>query len=131
MTRGRIIMGRRKITKKWLWVIGTLVLVLGVFVGVGVYQKTTSVSAATPTIVHSGKSGNLDWTIDSDGLLTISGSGDYALDYKLNNFSTYPSWYAYSTNIQRAVVNVDNITSTRGMFAGCKQLTTILSFPIF
>ena len=29
------------------------------------------------TILYSGKDGDLDWSIDSDGLLTISGTGSY------------------------------------------------------
>ena len=31
-------------------------------------------------ILYSGTSGDLDWSIDSEGLLTISGTGDYELD---------------------------------------------------
>ena len=29
------------------------------------------------TIVHEGVSGNLNWNIDSEGVLTISGTGNY------------------------------------------------------
>ena len=32
------------------------------------------------TILYSGKDGDLDWSIDSDGLLTISGTGSYLGD---------------------------------------------------
>ena len=50
-------------------------------------QETSSVSVnetaeteldnEQATILYSGKDEDLDWSIDSDGLLTISGEGDY------------------------------------------------------
>lgn len=46
-------MGRKKITKKWLWVIGTLALAFGILSGVGVYQKAEKVSATTSTTAPS------------------------------------------------------------------------------
>ena len=56
-----------------------LILVLTLVLSVG------SVSAAEPTIVDSGNCGkdgsNVTWTLDSAGLLTISGTGEMA-DYE-------------------------------------------------
>ena len=57
-----------------------LILVLTLVLSVG------SVSAAEPTIVDSGNCGkdgsNVTWTLDSNGLLTISGTGEMA-DYEM------------------------------------------------
>ena len=35
-------------------------------------------------IKYSGTSGDLKWTIDSDGVLTITGTGDYKVDYSFD-----------------------------------------------
>ena len=65
--------------------------------------------------VHSGKDGDLDWSIDSEGCLRINGSGDY----------NSHEWTVYSDEIKTAVVDVDNITSTRYMFDCCSSLTSL------
>ena len=66
-------------------------------------------------IVYSGKDGDLDWSIDSEGCLRISGSGDY----------NSHEWTGYSDEIKTAVVDVDNITSAHEMFLGCSSLTSL------
>lgn len=66
-------------------------------------------------IVHSGTDGDLTWSIDSEGCLRISGSGDYK-DH---------AWTGYSDEIITAVVDVDNITSTSNMFYACDKLTSL------
>ncbi|MBU5472283.1 hypothetical protein KQI83_02005, partial [Roseburia sp. MSJ-14] len=43
-------------------------------------------------VVYSGKSCDLDWTIDSEGKLTISGSGDYASKENIQEGMVYPRW---------------------------------------
>ena len=73
------------------------------------------------TLTVSGKSGDLDWKIDKDGTLTISGSGDYC------SFggSEGPEWLQYRSQIKKAVVTADNLTSTDKMFLNCRGLTSI------
>ena len=66
-------------------------------------------------IVHSGTDGDLTWSIDSEGCLRISGSGDYK-----NH-----AWTTYHDEIKTAVVNVDNITSAHEMFSWCSSLTSL------
>lgn len=66
-------------------------------------------------IVHSGKSGDIDWSIDSEGCLVLSGSGDYS----------YREWKEYSSEIKTAKVDIDNITSLSYMFCECGAMTSI------
>ena len=66
-------------------------------------------------IVHSGTDGDLKWSLDSEGCLRISGSGDYK-----NH-----AWTTYSDEIKTAIVDVDNITRTSVMFYRCSSLTSL------
>ena len=83
-------------------------------------------------IKYSGTSGDLNWSIDSDGVLRISGSGDYEISYieeKIEDGYTTafyaPKWCKYHKKIKKAIVNVKNITSTETMFSRCENLETI------
>ena len=76
----------------------------------------------------SGYYGNLKWEIDTNGTLTISGSGDYTCDYeiKVNGWGgRVPEWCQYGSQIKKAVVSADELTSTACMFACCSNLTSI------
>lgn len=104
---------------------------------ISVFADTVEISDTTDldadaTIVHSGKDGDLDWSIDSDGLLTISGTGNYTgkkfeLKSGLNSFymDTLPQWYEYKDAIKSAVVKVSAITRTDKMFYGCSNMVSI------
>lgn len=74
------------------------------------------------SILYSGTAGDLNWSISSAGVLTISGTGDY--DTNPGSKPT-PGWLDYSDSIVSAVVNVSGITSTRYMFYKCKSLTSL------
>ena len=76
-------------------------------------------------IVYSGKSCDLDWTIDSEGKLTISGSGDYASKENIQEGRVYPRWFWYKDKIKTAEVKVSNITCTARMFYECDALTSV------
>ena len=78
-------------------------------------------------IIYSGKSGDLDWSIDSEGLLLIQGTGNYAYDALIEdeNKDGSPKWTQYHDYIKRAVVNVKEITSTDHMFYDCSKLESI------
>ena len=60
--------------------------------------------------IASGVCGeNLTWTLDSDGTLTISGTGTMT-EYKLAE-GEYPEWYEYRDKIDRIIINgAENIT---------------------
>lgn len=79
-----------------------------------------SVSAAQ--IVDSGACGeNVTWTLDSDGLLTISGSGAMEVYY----YDDDTPWYSYRSSIKTLVIRpgVTNITSY--VFYACHNLTSV------
>ncbi len=100
---------------------------------------TSSQHACAATIKHSGTSGDLKWTIDSDGVLTISGTGNYdpyQEDCQINleeagfcsdsdGIHRCPPWTKYYKKIEKAVVNVKRITRTDYMFFGLCYLKTI------
>ena len=79
-------------------------------------------------VAYSGKSGDLDWKIDTNGTLTISGTGDYELisqSDKTGNKISAPIWMKHADKIKRAVVTAKGLTSTVWMFAYCDNLTEV------
>ena len=102
-----------------------LILVLKLVLSVG------SVSAAEPTIVDSrncGKDGsNVTWTLDSAGLLAISGTGEMA-DYesKTDSASGEEITTAPWGNQAKTVVIGDGVTGIgAAAFYGCSGLTSV------
>ena len=85
--------------------------------------STVSVSAAE--VVDSGTCGdNLTWSLDSDGTLTISGSGKMKDYYVYDGSTSTPPWYSYRIQI-KAVVISDGVTSIgSSAFEGCSSLTS-------
>ena len=64
---------------------------------------------------------NLTWTLDSDGVLTISGEGRMA-DFK---WDTIP-WYTYRTAVKNGTIS-DGVTSIgEYVFCGCSGLTSVI-----
>lgn len=80
-----------------------------------------SPAMADPTIVDSGTCGeNVTWTLDDQGLLTISGSGTM---YYCSEEST--PWYDHHTNIHSVVIEY-GVTCIGGCaFYGCTNMTSI------
>lgn len=77
---------------------------------------TISVSAAT-----TGTYGdNLTWTLDNNGTLTISGSGDMPNYY----YSSVP-WYSNHTNIKKVVLDKKITSIGEYAFYDCRNLTSI------
>ena len=102
-----------------------LILVLTLVLSVG------SVSAAEPTIVDSGNCGkdgsNVTWTLDSNGLLTISGTGEMA-DYesKTDSASGEEITTAPWGNQAKTAVIGDGVTGIGdAAFYGCSGLTSV------
>ena len=85
------------------------------------------VSALAANIVKSGNCGaegdgsNLTWTLDSEGVLTISGSGGMH-DY---NSPSSPPWYRSRSMVKSAVI-ADGVTSIgEWAFFVCRSLTSV------
>jgi len=86
---------------------------------------TTIPMAFAADIVKSGNcganGGNVKWTLDSDGTLTISGTGD------MQNFATLAKrpWYGYTNDIKKIIIE-DGVTSMANYTAyGCFFATSI------
>ena len=86
---------------------------------------TTVPFAFAADIVKSGdcgaNGGNVKWTLDSDGTLTISGTGD------MQNFATLAKrpWYGYTNDIKKIIIE-DGVTSMANYTAyGCFFATSI------
>ena len=81
-----------------------------------------SASAGTTTEPQVWKEDNLTWTLDADGMLTISGTGamkDY--DYYYNNSSPVCD----NSNVKKVVIE-DGVTSIGNWaFCNCTSLTDI------
>ena len=76
--------------------------------------------AASGTCGAEGDGSNLTWTLDSEGTLTISGSGDM-YDY---DFSRAP-WYGSRSRVKSAVI-ADGVTSIgESAFYVCTSLTSV------
>ncbi len=99
-----------------------LILVLTLVLSVG------SVSAAEPTIVDSGNCGaNVTYELDSNGLLTISGTGEMA-DYEMQYDSASDEYITTAPwgNQAKMVVIGDGVTGIgAAAFSGCSGLTSV------
>ena len=78
------------------------------------------IGAGTAAAEHSGTWGILDWTLDDNGLLTVSGKG------RMDDYSfTGEGWLTYREEIREAVIS-EGITSIgANMFASCTNLTDV------
>ena len=117
-------MNSKKLWSTMLSLIATMI-VLFAFGGMTVLADDTEDSG--PEIVAQGYCGaegngeSVSWTLDSNGLLTISGTG------KMINFSSnkYIPWYNYKEVIKKVVIG-EGVTSIGDRtFDGCTSLATI------
>ena len=67
--------------------------------------------------IASGTDGNINWRIDADGKLAVSGTGDCS--------SSQKPWYQYREQITSAEVNVSGMTDASWMFSECENLERI------
>lgn len=87
-------------------------------------------SVENTAIKYRGTSGDLDWVIDTEGNLTITGAGNYQdyQDFQWQDSQTaYPQsdWRRYRYEIKTATVRVSGITSTAHMFNSCGYMTSV------
>ena len=98
-------------------------------VGIAVFLLLAlSVSVSAAEVVASGYCGgegdgkNLTWTLDSDGVLTISGSGAMGNG---DNYGSQP-WTKYQDNIKKAVVSEGVTTLGEDALINCSHLTDVM-----
>lgn len=75
-----------------------------------------------PTLIASGTCGdNLTWTLDENGLLTISGTGEMT-----NYLSGDAPWYEYSSRQLRTVEIAEGVTTIgSNAFSACSRITSV------
>ena len=81
-----------------------------------------AIMPAHAAIVDSGTCGeNLTWTLDDEGTLTISGTGDMT-DY---SYPDYVPWYSLKSSIEKVIIQ-NGVTSIAAFaFVNCVNLTSI------
>ena len=88
----------------------------------GKETSTNSENITAETVSDSGIDGDLTWTLDANGHLTITGTGNYA---DRANIQT-EGWLAHASKIKSATVNVTGITDTSYMFYNCTNLESVV-----
>ena len=80
-----------------------LIKILRCLILIGVVVMLFAVPAMAAENVASGNCGdkgdNVTWTLDSEGRLTISGSGD------MRNYNRSSPWYDYTSNVKTVIIN--------------------------
>ena len=96
------------------------------FVLAAVLPALTGVQAKAAEIIDSGECGaegsNVTWTIDSDGKVTISGTGEMK-QYDFTN--AFPWYWKYNDRITEVVVEAGITRITYSAFNGCDALTHV------
>ena len=59
---------------------------------------------------------SVNWCVDSEGTLTISGSGELS----------YPGWINYSSNVKKVIIDEDVTGIRHAVFQGCKNLQEVV-----
>lgn len=81
---------------------------------------TTSADDIASGIVDENY-GHIEWVIDKNGKLTVSGWGDYATYFG----EGVAPWYSYRDSIKSAEVNVSRMTVAARMFEDCTKMSSI------
>ena len=104
--------------KKWLTgILCVLVLTLGLTVSANAAEIVEIV--ARGYCGGEGDGTNLTWTLDSEGVLRISGTG------AMYNKGGYIPWKAWRSKIKTVIIN-DGITNVgRSVFISCTNLTSV------
>lgn len=84
------------------------------------YALTTSADDIASGIVDESY-GHIEWVIDKNGKLTVSGWGDYATYFG----EGVAPWYSYRDSIKSAEVNVSHMTVAARMFEDCKKMSSV------
>lgn len=94
------------------------------------YRESTnknriSKSSGSATVTHMGKYKNIDWVIYDNGLLEVSGSGEYKTKNPNDGRVVCQPWYNYSDEIIMASVNIKGTTDFSEMFWKCHKLESV------
>lgn len=83
-----------------------------------------------PEVIYSGTSGDIEWKIDADEKLTITGTGDWdkadaVAAYENSTDKTCPPWYAHADRVKTASISVTGMTDASYLFFGCTDMTSV------
>ena len=77
------------------------------------------------TLTAEGTCGdNLTWTLTSNGILTISGTGQMN-DFPFQNYGSEAPWSSYCASIYQIIIETGVTTIGNGAFADCMYLTSV------
>ena len=97
---------------------------IGLVIALALILPCLSYSVFAADIIDSGTCGiNLTWTLDADGLLTISGTGAMP-DYVL--IDTYAPWYNSRESVKSVIINSGVTRIGNRAFFMCSELTSIV-----
>lgn len=95
-----------------------IVVILSVVMSIGLF----GVTASAEEITASGTCGdNLTWRLDSEGVLTISGSGEM----KTSPLFIQQPWYDYRSSVKKIVIDEGVTSIGTHAFYGCTGLESI------
>lgn len=77
--------------------------------------------AASANVVQSGSYGNITWTIDADGKLTVEGTGEFSA----SDGAGRAPWHRYAASVKSAEIKVTGMKNASYMFEGCKNLASM------
>lgn len=80
-------------------------------------------AAGTGTITEEGTYGDLNWTLDDKGCVTITGTGRISADDV--SYESLQPWYNIKETITSAVVKAKVIGSAEQMFGFCSELESV------
>jgi surface protein len=115
----------------------SMIFVLMLSVGILWMSADINVSASSGSkIVYSGTSGDLKWSIDSNGEFILKGNGEIGLlssgsfctdKNGVEHFlpDTNAPWLKYSDKIITAKIQVKNVTSLAGILSNCYNLKSV------
>lgn len=88
--------------------------------GVPAADRTKELASGKGYTADGGTNENVDWFLDTNGVLEITGTGDFY--YFDKNDSKITPWANYSADIKYVKISVDNVTTVRRLFKGYKSL---------
>lgn len=68
--------------------------------------------------------GHITWMIDTDGKLTVTGTGDFSDSKYTGSYGRAP-WYTYVESIRSAKINVTGMTNASSMFLACSNMVSV------
>ena len=86
-----------------------------------------SEDVALGKILYSGKLYGMEWFIDENGTFLIQGEDNRTVEdvQTDSDMREFQNWYAYASNIKKAVIQAKNVKSTCSWFRDCYNLKEV------